>query len=226
MVYAYAESAAALEYLQSKRQNQSRNSRSAFKQLAPEVITDPKKIEALYPRIAFRDVTNSVDYRTVISALIPAGTLLTNMAPYLLRVRGNADHEAFMLAVLCSLPLDWVARKFVVLHLNFHILNSLPIPILAEEDPRFRRIVSLVAGLVAFSNRSPEWVSQLSQTQVTLKTHEDKEAAIAELDALVSSAYGLNEEDISHIFATFHKTWDYSKRLSDVIGHFRKADFS
>ena len=221
-VYAHAESVSALTYLQSKRQNQARNSRSAFSELASEVTADPQRLEALHPRIAFRDVTNSVDYRTVIAALIPAKTFLTNKAPYLLRVRGNLDHEAFVLGVLCSLPLDWVARKFVVLNLNFHILNSLPIPRLSEEDPRFQRITSLVGGLVAFSNRSPEWVSQLSQTPASLKTNEDREAAIAELDALVSSAFGLDEYDISHIFKTFHKTWDFTRRLSEVIGYFRK----
>ncbi len=223
-VYAYAVADPALSYLLSKRENQARNSRSAFNRLSPEVIKDPKKLEALHPRVAFRDVTNSVDYRTVIAALIPSKTFLTNSAPYLLRVRGTIEDEAFILGVLCSLPLDWIARKFVVLHLNFHILNSLPIPRLSPQDSRFRRIVAVVGGLISFARTSPEWVSQLSQAPISIRNKPEREAAIAELDALVASAYGLEEKHLHHIFRTFHKTWDYTQRLADAIEYLRGID--
>jgi hypothetical protein len=42
----------------------------------------------------------------------------------------------------------------------------------------------------------------------------------AELDALVSHLYGLTRDQVVHIFATFHRGWDYKPRLDAVLEHF------
>ena len=44
---------------------------------------------------------------------------------------------------------------------------------------------------------------------------------VAELDALVSLLYGLTEDQVEHVFATFHKGWDYEPRLDAVLKHYR-----
>lgn len=43
---------------------------------------------------------------------------------------------------------------------------------------------------------------------------------IAELDAVVALLYGLSEEQLAHIFETFHEGWDYELRLKAVLKHF------
>ena len=44
---------------------------------------------------------------------------------------------------------------------------------------------------------------------------------IHELDAVVARLYGLNEDQLTHIFETFHEGWDYRHRLVGVLRHFR-----
>ncbi len=41
-----------------------------------------------------------------------------------------------------------------------------------------------------------------------------------EFDALVSLLYGLTEEQVQHVFATFHRGWDYQERLGAVLEHY------
>ena len=47
-----------------------------------------------------------------------------------------------------------------------------------------------------------------------------KDDLIAELDALVAHLYGLGRSDVEHIFATFHRGWDYGPRLAAVLAHY------
>lgn len=43
---------------------------------------------------------------------------------------------------------------------------------------------------------------------------------VAELDAVVSNLYGLSREDVAHMFATFHRGWDYRDRLARVLVYY------
>jgi len=54
-----------------------------------------------------------------------------------------ASKQAYLLGILASLPLDWYARRFVETHLNFFLLNPLPIPRPTEEDERRQRVIQL-----------------------------------------------------------------------------------
>jgi hypothetical protein len=42
----------------------------------------------------------------------------------------------------------------------------------------------------------------------------------AELDALVSHAYGLGRPAVEHIFETFHERWDHRQWLDRTLAHF------
>jgi hypothetical protein len=141
-IFAWADKNIAIEHLQKKRLNQARISSSAFFNLNPKTLTSSKTLPVFSSRIAFRQVTNSVDSRTVISMLIPPSNLLVNSAPYLLKVNGTAQDEAFLLAIFSSYSLDWYARRFIVLNLNFHILNGFPIPVLKKSDKKYKQIIT------------------------------------------------------------------------------------
>jgi hypothetical protein len=54
----------------------------------------------------------------------------------------------------------------------------------------------------------------------SVKTPEQQTDMEAELDALVSHLYGLTRDQVVHIFATFHRGWDYKPRLDAVLEHF------
>jgi len=38
--------------------------------------------------------------------------------------------------------------------------------------------------------------------------------------AVVAHLYGLTEQQLVHIFETFHEGWDYAGRLEATLGHF------
>ena len=54
-------------------------------------------------RVAFRDVTNRTNSRTILAALIPPGVYLTNTAPYLAFVGGTEHDQAACLGIMNSL---------------------------------------------------------------------------------------------------------------------------
>ena len=122
--YAWADPDYITSVLQAKRLNQQRNSRSAFSAFSLEWARDLSTLPCRYPRIAIRKVTNRTNRRTVITALVPGNRVLTDAAQYLAWSRGDVSDEAYLIGILSSIPLDWYARRFVEVNLNFHILNA------------------------------------------------------------------------------------------------------
>jgi hypothetical protein len=172
------------------------------------------------PRIAIRGVTNPTNSRTVIPALIPANVVLTNISPYLLFPVGQEKSEAFLLGVLSSIPFDWYARKFIETALNFHLFSAFPIPEPLASKAKDRAI-ELAGKLAAADDSYKDWASAVGVGVGELEKVADKEAAVAELDALVSIFYGLDSTQVDHIFSTFHRGWDFSGRL-DKVQHYMK----
>ena len=105
-------------------------------------------------RLAFRDVTNRTNSRTVIASLIPPQTFLTNTAPYLAFVDGGHEARAACCAVLTSLPFDWQARRFVETHVNFFVLELLTVP--KFDDSAYEELVELGARLSCPDQRFAE----------------------------------------------------------------------
>ena len=46
-----------------------------------------------------------------------------------------------------------------------------------------------------------------------------KDDLIAELDAVVALLYGLERDDVEHVFETFHRGWDYQPGSAAVLDH-------
>src|SRR5690606_20541581 len=87
--YAWADPEHITSYLQQKRLNQARHRRSAFSLMSGEWIAEPTTLPCQRARIAFRDVTNRTNSRTVIVGLVPPSVLLNHTCPYLLFSRGD-----------------------------------------------------------------------------------------------------------------------------------------
>ena len=128
--------------------------------------------------------------------------------------------EAFLLAILNSLVFDWYVRRWVELHLTFTILKSVPVPMPVEDDPRRLRAIELAGRLSAVDDRFTDWAAAVGVPVGSLGDLAGREAAIAELDALSALLYGLDWDDVVHIFETFHRGWDYTERLAAVQVHF------
>ena len=146
---------------------------------------------------------------------------ITNKGPYLLWPRGDEKDQAFLLGILCALPLDWYARRFVEVNLNYFIFNPLPIPRAPRTDRRWSRVVALAGRLAAPDDRFAEWAEAVGVAHGTLDAAEKRDM-IHELDAVVARLYGLTDAQLVHIFETFHEGWDYEDRLKAVLGHFAR----
>ena len=171
------------------------------------------------PRIAFRDVTNRTNQRTVIACLVPPEVFITNKGPYLLWPRGDEKDQAFLLGILCSIPLDWYARRFVETNVNFFIINPFPVPRPERDDARWRRVVDLAGRLACPDERFAAWAEAVGGACGPLAADE-KDDMIHELDAVAARLYGLGEAQLVHVFETFHEGWDYDERLNGVLRHF------
>ena len=212
-------------HLHRKRLSQSRTSSSAFAELSEDVLQDPATLPCRHARIAFRDVTNPTNTRTIVAALIPPDRVVANQAPFLLRLAGSARDEAYLLGVLCSMPCDWQARRTVELHLNFHHLNLLSIPDPGEGNPVRDRVTQLAGRLAARDGRFREWAAEVGVAVGTLAdelTAGGGVGALCELDACVAYLYGLDEADIAVIYDTFGRSGQWDDRRDAVLACYRR----
>ena len=220
--YAWANPSKVQKRLQRKRWRASRSRRdSAHREFPPAYLRDTKTLPCFRARLAFRDVSRATDSRTVRAALVPPEVFIANQAPYLLWPRGDESDQAFVLGVLSSIPLDWYARRFVETHVNYFVFNPFPIPRPDRGNTLWERVVSLAGRLACPDERFSRWAKAVGVEVGPLATDE-KEDMIHELDATVAHLYGLEEDQLVHVFETFHEGWDYSTRLDRVLGHFHR----
>ncbi len=221
--YAWVDPDELVEYLQSKRVRARNNSKSPFSEFTAARVNldDPDNLPCFAPRIAFRDITNRTNTRTVIAVLIPPRVTVNHLAPFLLWPVGNSKDEAYLLAVLSSLSLDWYARRFVELHLLFSVLNPFPIPRPSCDNPLWKQTVALSGRLASPDERFAEWAGEVGVEWGPLP-EDEKLDMIHELDAVVAHLYGLTEKHLVHIFETFHEGWDYHARLEATLRHYNK----
>lgn len=222
--YDSADKASITEHLQQKRIAQSRATRSAFAELSRSVVEDCKTLPCRHPRIAFRDVTNPTNTRTIITALVPPNRVIVNQAPYLLRIAGSAVDEAYVLGVLCSMPCDWQARRTVELHMTFEQINLLTIPDPGPGHPVRDRIAEIAGLLAADDERFSAWAEEVGVPVGSVTDETTKQDLLCELDACVAYLYGLDEQDIAAIYATFDakRPHRYAEHHQKVLAHYHR----
>lgn len=208
-----------LAYLHHKRQR----SPVWRKNFALSVIADPKTLPHYSARILFRDVARNNDSRTVRACLVPPRVFAMNQAPSLLFPTGSVADQIYVLGIMCSIPFDWVARRRVESHVNFFILNSLPMPRLPKSSPIYKRIVTVAGRLACPDERFADVAREIGVEYGPLSPQE-KQSLIAELDALSAVAYGLSEDELVKMFEDFPMTdAGVSKERRDaILDHFRR----
>lgn len=217
--YAWADPDYITKMLYEKRKRQHRHHASAFYSLPDEWIEDQNTLDCLRPRLAFRQISRATDTRTMICALVPPNRILTNAAPYFLFQEGNRRDEAFLLAVLSSVPLDWYARRVVEMNINFHILNAFPIPYAERSNDLRKRAEEITGTLAAVDDRYEDWADAVGVPVGGVSTGR-KEELVAELDAVVAHLYGLEKSDLTLIYDTFHEEWDPETRKEKALDYF------
>ena len=151
-------------------------------------------------RVAFRDVTNRTNSRTVLACLVPAKVLLSNTAPYLAFVQGDERSQSVALGILNSLPFDWQARRYVEMHMSLFILNSLVVPDLSDED--FTAIADAAARLSTVDDRFTDFAAATAAPCGEIANEERQHLRI-EIDARVARAWDLTAGDLETLLADF-----------------------
>ncbi len=217
--YAWADPESVCERLRRKRLRGGSNRRSAHSEFKADHLIDLNTLPCFAPRVAFRDVARATDSRTVIACLVPPNVFITNKGPYFLWPRGDETDQAYLLGILSSIPLDWYARRFVELNVNFFIINPFPVPRPARDNVLYQRVVQLSGRLACPDERFSSWADAVGVEYGPLET-DKKEDMIHELDAVVAHLYGLSKSQLVHIYETFHEGWDYQTRLDNVLRHY------
>ena len=219
--YAWADPDVLLPRLQAKRVRGNRLRSSVFHECSANWCADKSTLPCLHPRLAFRDITQWNNTRSMVVSLVPPKVFLTNKAPYMIFPRGDWCDAAFLLGVLSSISFDWYVRLFVETSMNFHLLNAFPIPRPDADDPLRGRVIELAGRLACPDDRFADWAKAVGVECGPLDDDE-KQDMIHELDAVVAHLYGLTKTHLVHIFETFHKGWDYHDRLDATIAHYQR----
>jgi hypothetical protein len=217
----FIDSETAISWLLAKRRNGARRADGPHAGTPTAILDDPRTLACNRPRIAFRDVTNRTNQRTVVACLVPPHRLITHSAPYLLRRVGDEADEAYLIGAMSSRIFDWYARRIIEGHLTFALLNQLPLPQPHRDEPLRRQAVALSGRLAASDERFADWANAVGVDWGPLEPH-TKQDMIDELDAVVAHLYELSTDQVTHIFETFHEGWDYSPRLEAVLTHFHR----
>jgi len=220
--YDSADAASVVAHLQEKRRRQRKVSSSAFAELEAETMNSTSTLPCLHPRIAFRDVTNPTNTRTLVAAFVPQRRVVTHKAPYLLRIRGESTDEAFVLGVLSSMVFDWQSRRTVELNMTFEQIGLLTIPDPGARHPVRDRATEIAARLAACDDRYTDWAEEVGVPVGSANDEAAKYDLICELDACVAHLYGLDEDDLAVIYDTFSENVDYTDHHAAVLTHFRK----
>jgi hypothetical protein len=236
--YAFADPNVIFPFLLERRRISARRVDTPFVGLAARDLESTTSLSINAPRIAFRDVCRATDSRTMICALIPSRVALVHKAPYLLQQRGSKADEAYLLAVLSSIPFDWYARRFVEITMSYGLLNAFPVPRVNQHDGSmldpggeplnqpgdFRsiraRLIEVSAQLAAVDERYVGWLGRVGVARTSPIDHSTRQSLIDEVNGLVALLYGLTQEHLVTLFETFHQGWDYVPRLEAALGFF------
>lgn len=213
---AYAKPSVLRPFLREKFDRSSRLTRSAYNGLDFE----GNRLPMDSARIAFRDMVRATDSRTMICCLLPPGTAAMEKAPVLVQRQGGAAEAAALLGIISSIPFDWYMRRWVEMKMSFELLSPSPIPVINVATGLGYRLVEVSARLAAVDDRYTDWAAEVGVPVGSVTSQVEKDGLIAELDALVSLLYGLSEDQVEHVFATFHRGWDYQARLNAVMTHY------
>jgi hypothetical protein len=194
---------------------------SAHKSIQPQwyVARDSVPLQAakrvdLY-RVGFCDVASPTNERTLVASIVPRGCIAGDKVPTVLMQSQNPTADLLVwLAVANSFAMDFLVRMKVSLKMALIILDSLPFPRLSLDDPRAKRLITDVLHLVC---TGPEmnglWNSMADSGLVRAVPAsgpppgcidlDERQKAVARIEAEVAMLYGLTADDVAHILDTF-----------------------
>lgn len=150
--------------------------------------------------MAWRDITNATNERTVIASVIPKVAVGHTSPQFFLNA--SAELGGAFLANLSSIVLDFVARQKVGgTHLTFGYLNQFPVlPPSAFSTDDLDFIRPRVLELTYTSHAMKAWAEDLGCSVQPFAWNENRRAQLrAELDVFFARKYGLTNEELQYV---------------------------
>lgn len=144
-------------------------------------------------RVGFCDIAGQTNERSLMATLIPKGVVCGNKVPTILFQEDDSIERLMVwLAVANSFVFDWMLRRVLTTTVNYFLMQSIPLPRLANNGLPWNKLASVSSEL------------QKLDTDGSSQDRYDKMAKIrAEIDTEVALSYGLGLEDMELIFQDF-----------------------
>lgn len=162
--------------------------------LPPNVASAEATRRTARLRVGFCDITGQTNERSMMASLIPAGVICGNKVPTISFPNDPSEDRLFLwLAVVNSLPFDWLLRRIVTTTVNYFVLLSLRFPRISIDSLPGQRLIGISKSLCELDSSnasSPEHFWRIA----TLR---------AEADVLVARAFGCTEGDLHLVLRDF-----------------------
>jgi hypothetical protein len=179
-------------------------------------------------RLAFCDVANPRNERSLEATLVPPGVICGHKVPTIVFEAESEWRYLPWLAVANSFVMDWFARsKLSAPTMSYTIMDSLPFPRAALDAPWVREVAPLVLRLLCVTpEMTPFWnrmaaigicsaVSAGTVPATALRDPGGRARARAEIDAIVAlDVYGLTRVELADVLESFNVV-----RRRDIASH-------
>ena len=145
-------------------------------------------------RAGFCDITGQTNERSMMATIIPAGVICGNKVPTITFPNDPSEDRLYLwLAIVNSLPFDWLLRRVVTTTVNYFVLLSLSLPPLDKDSLPGRRLTTIARKLRDLDVAGHNGIEKAWRI-ATLR---------AEADILVAKAYGCSKQDMQLMLRDF-----------------------
>ncbi|SNS82346.1 Eco57I restriction-modification methylase domain-containing protein [Antarctobacter heliothermus] len=145
-------------------------------------------------RAGFCDITGQTNERSMMAALIPPGVVCGNKVPTLTFPNDPSEERIFLwLAIVNSIPFDWLLRRIVTTTVNYFVLRSLRLPKIDIKSLPAQRLIGIARKLQQLDqgrNSNAETLWRIAELR-------------AEADVLVARAYSCSHDDLRLMLGDF-----------------------
>ena len=171
--------------------------------LDPEFLLDASDLRhrpADGARVVFRDISNSTNERSFVSALVPGWYPCGNSCPVIEPTDGSMAGKVELATFLSGLAFDWAVRQRMSgTHVNWHVAESLAV-VPPESAPR--ELCDWYARIALSSIQfAPDSLRFSDRVALHPLTPAERLRIAVMIDAAVAAIMGLSESDLRHALA-------------------------
>ncbi|MFZ5676727.1 MAG: Eco57I restriction-modification methylase domain-containing protein [Pseudomonadota bacterium] len=157
-------------------------------------------------RIGFCDVASATNARSLISTVLPAGSVSGHKVPTIVFDGGSSIDTLLWVGVSNALCVDFLVRKKVALTMSYTIMDTLPFPRDWRTTPSAKQIAERVLALCAVGDemegfrRLVHKEDDVPCSDAGVEDASQRARLMAEIDVLVAhEVYGLSREEMLYI---------------------------